>query len=254
MKEPTPSDNTNERPAFTHPLKLADYGNYRLREFDTEMNQNHIIRPIKGVTNDIRLDTTRRHEIYEELEKEGENLSKHVKEFIDAGIMVPPCYFVVGDNDKNTPILFQTIAKVEGTRLSFVDNIEFTTDRSKEEFTEQFALLINSLIKYLKNKIESQSDFPDDIFHLKQYVFGNIDKDKSKKIYLVDAEPTYIEEWISHPANVAYALLDIELMIQTMGKRIGSDHILDTQKKLDDFIAGLSNEYQLEYKKLGKSM
>lgn len=219
MGEPTPTDNNSERPAFTHPLKMTQYGNYRLREFDIQDAKNYIVRIAQvDVRNDPRIGTDRQEEIYAELEVKGVEQAKLVQKFIDAGINVPPTYFVTGNDEAGTPWLFQLTEKVDGKDLLILSD----SGELKPEMADELNELIINLLDYIKQNYDNKAIFPDDVFRLDQYVWGKTDKDTEPKLYLIDTEP-HISLHTNYSNRIIYMLDDIKGMINAVVAGIGHD-------------------------------
>ena len=237
MKEPTSSDNT-ERPAFTHSLKLADYGSYRLREFDIQDGKNYIIRKSQvDVRKDPRIGTERQDEIYVELEAKGQEQAKLVQGFVDAGLNVPPTYFVTGDDEAGVPCLFQLTEKVDGKDLWFLsDNNELPP-----EMADEFNELIRNLLNYIKQNYDKRVIFPDDVFRLDQYVWGKTDKDTKPKLYLIDTDP-HISPHPNYNNKIIYMLDDIIGMINAVVAGIGHDLVGESLVAYHNLVRSMPEE------------
>jgi hypothetical protein len=236
MKEPKPADNNSERPAFTHPLKLAGYGNYRLREFDIPEGKNYIIRKSQvDVRNDPRIGTDKQDEIYIELEAKGREQAQLVQKFIDAGINLPPTYFVTGDDEAGVPWLFQLTEKVDGKDLLSLSE----KGELKIEMADEINKLIINLLEYIKQNYDSRAVFPDDVFRLDQYVYGKTAKDVEPKLYLIDTDP-HISPYPEYEDKIVYVLHDIKAMINTLISGIGYDEVGDLLVAYHNLVRNMS--------------
>ena len=237
MNEPTPADNT-ERPAFTHPLKMTQYGNYRLREFDIQDGKNYIVRLSQvDVSSDPRIGTDKQEEIYAELEAKGVEQAKLVQGFIQAGLNVPPTYFVTGDDETGVPRLFQLTEKVEGKDLlDLTDNGELMA-----EVADQFNELIRNLLSYIKQNYDKKAVFPDDVFRLDQYVWGKTDKDTEPKLYLIDTDP-HISPHPDYDNRIVYMLDDIKGMINSVVSGIGYDLVGESLEAYHNLVRSMPEE------------
>lgn len=238
MNEPTPADDNSERPAFTHPLKMTLYGNYRLREFEIDEGKNYIIRKSQvDVRRDIRIATDKQDEIYTELEAVGQEQAKLVQAFVEAGLNVPPTYFVSGDDEAGVPCLFQLTEKVDGKDLLLLsDNGEL-----KAEMADQFNELIRNLLSYIKQNYDNKAIFPDDVFRLDQYVWGKTDKDTEPKLYLIDTD-THISPHPNYENRIAYMLNDIKSMINAVISGIGYDLVGESLVAYHNFVRSMPEE------------
>ncbi|OGF25278.1 hypothetical protein A2303_03155 [Candidatus Falkowbacteria bacterium RIFOXYB2_FULL_47_14] len=137
------------------------------------------------------------------LAAEAVRLKKEFTELEDFGVRVPRRDFLIGKNEAGEKAILTVIDRVRGKNLEKADAAE-----NGKKLSAKGEELCLSLINYLTSKTRDRQPYLWDVFHYKQYVYGQTEKDEENHIYMVDVEPLY---WEYNNVTCDYACVNISL-------------------------------------------
>jgi hypothetical protein len=146
--------------------------------------------PLYEYPPDIDTDQSR----YDYLTEVAEYDSTEIGILRDAGIAVPPTYFVVGRDEQAEGELevFVATHKVEGQSLKQLVAEAAEADEPSPELAEHVSGLIQNLASYYTSAVQERQPFMRDLTKLRQYRFGSWEPGSEQQIWLVDTDPIMV--------------------------------------------------------------
>ncbi len=259
MKEPAPENKVKslveDRVPFKDLRSHEEFGLYDFSKgkpydvynqnelYQSGENKDYVIRALGGKRYEVILDV----ETNEQLIKRALEIKKDYADLeAEFGIPTAPTTFAPSKSITGFPEIWAITEKVNGLNLEKMTAEEI--DESKEKLLPIFVVHFENLLKYVETKFAQRKKFMADIFINEQYVYGKTKNDTEDKLYLVDAEPQYLEidkmdddrVWTEH-LTMVHNLLQI---MEEFQARCQSDSIF----------AGVKEKFRTVYSNLLASM
>lgn len=157
-------------------------------------------------------------------------------------IKVPNIEFVIGNNEEGNPSVYIITEKIKGTKIE-----NFCDISDKEGFIKELDELHYNLARYIHNKYKNEEYYLNDIFSIRQYMFGKKEGDKKDHIYLIDTDP--------YAGNKFFGFLcdarDLSEKIVEMEKNIGNNTKFEkVRDEFKEFINSISRDFKKDIRSM----